>query len=276
MDYVMLLTAFGGGALGAIFGGLIAFIFTGIAALVGIAIIATGGSSDILNLVAFGPVFGPHVAFSGGVFAAAYAGRIKKLDNGADIVTPLARLQHPGVLLAGGVAGALGYAINYLYSGVLAIPTDTIALTVLTIGVLARLIFGKSGLLGITPSGTERRFVPLGNDLMQVIVIGLAASLAVAAVVMKTEIAVLGFAISAASLLFAELGLPVPATHHITLVAAVAVLNSGNLMTGVLFGVIAAILCDTFGRIFNTHHDAHIDPPAFTIATLTAVVLMIY
>jgi hypothetical protein len=58
--------------------------------------------------VAFGPVFGPHIAFAGGVAAAAYAARRGELDDGADIITPLAGLATLDVLLVGGVFGAAG------------------------------------------------------------------------------------------------------------------------------------------------------------------------
>lgn len=76
MTWVALLAAFGGGIFGALIGGTTAFIFTGILGLTGIAVSVSGGGDIILDEVAFGPFFGPHVAFVGAVAAAAYAGRL--------------------------------------------------------------------------------------------------------------------------------------------------------------------------------------------------------
>ncbi|GAA0475304.1 hypothetical protein [Alkalibacterium indicireducens] len=177
MDIIILLLAsFGGGVFGALIGGLAAFIFTGIAALIGIAIVLSGGGDAFLSEVAFGPLFGPHIAFAGGVAATAYAGRktasknrkLKEeknlsgadvvledhelmngetdVENGADITSPMFKTIDPIVLLIGGVFGMLGFGINYLFATVLALPLDTIALTVFVLGVIARFAFGKSGL----------------------------------------------------------------------------------------------------------------------------------
>nr|WP_300652388.1 hypothetical protein [uncultured Anaerobutyricum sp.] len=48
---------------------------------------------SILGLIAaFGSFFGPHIAFAGGVAAAAYAKKKGVSENGADIVSALAGL----------------------------------------------------------------------------------------------------------------------------------------------------------------------------------------
>ena len=65
-----------------------------------------------LNATAWGPLFGPHIAFAGGVAAAAYAAKTGKLKSGGkDIVASLMGLNAPDVLLVGGVFGSLGYAL---------------------------------------------------------------------------------------------------------------------------------------------------------------------
>lgn len=63
MTLILILAAFGGGVFGSLIGGTIAFIFTGILALLGFAILLTTGDSMILDKIAFGPFFGPQVAF---------------------------------------------------------------------------------------------------------------------------------------------------------------------------------------------------------------------
>ena len=130
MDWTALLAAFGGGMWGASIGAVPAFIFTGILAIVG-GVAALTGHTEMIG-VAFGPVFGPHVSFGGGVAAAAFAGSRGFLDTGRDIGTPLMGLKRVDVLFVGGAFGSLGYLIN---AG-LALAgagnwTDTIALTVI-------------------------------------------------------------------------------------------------------------------------------------------------
>ena len=109
-DVFSLILAFGGGFFAAAIGGLHAFIFTGFMVLAGHAIILAGGSSDFLGNVAFGPVFGPHIAFAGGVAAVAYAARTaaNKDVGGKDIGVPLIQLERPDVLAVGGVFGMFG------------------------------------------------------------------------------------------------------------------------------------------------------------------------
>lgn len=68
----LLLAAFGGSLSGAAVGGQPAFIFTGFMVMIGVASSLAGGGVDFLTNVAFGPVFGPHIAFASG----AAAGRV--------------------------------------------------------------------------------------------------------------------------------------------------------------------------------------------------------
>ena len=109
MGIQTILAAFGGGLFGAAIGALPAFIFTGFIGLIGIAVLASGGSPAILNDVTFGSLFGPHIAFAGGVAAAAFAANKKKyLENGTDILKPLNKFGDPMVLIVGGLFGILG------------------------------------------------------------------------------------------------------------------------------------------------------------------------
>ena len=89
MDLFALVAAFGGGVLGAYMGALPVFILTGLIAIVGATSAMAGGTDMTVGYVAFGSYLGPHIAFAGGVAAAAYAGRTKKLDSGCDILSSL-------------------------------------------------------------------------------------------------------------------------------------------------------------------------------------------
>ncbi|MBB6217640.1 MFS family permease [Anaerosolibacter carboniphilus] len=279
----LILAAFGGGILGALIGALPAFIFTGFVGLIGVAVIASGGPATILGDVVFGTLLGPHIAFAGGVAAAAYAANKKNLlASGGDILTPLKKTNDAGVILVGGIFGILGYVINSLYASI-ALPTDTVALTVFTSGVLARFIFGQTGLFGKysaqgeVAAATElpkRSFVPDAKSLTFVALYSLGLGLVVSYLVDLTQINVLGFCISAALLIFAQMGFDMPATHHITLVAGYAAIATGNIFIGAAFAVISGILCEIVARTFNSYCDTHIDPPATTIFILSFIIFI--
>lgn len=275
MDYVLILAAFGGGVFGALIGALPAFIFTGIVGLIGVGVLAAGGTDVILGQVVFGALLGPHIAFAGGVAAAAYeANRKKQLDSGMDILSsPSTKTSDVGALFIGGVFGILGYLINLLYTK-LAIPTDTVALTVFTSGVIARFAFGKTGLFGILKpvEGAARSFLPDAKTLSFVALYSLGVGAVISYLVDLTQINVLGFVISAALLMFVQFGFNIPATHHITLVAGYATVASGSVLMGALFAVIAGILGEIVARTFNSSCDTHIDPPATTIFALSLVI----
>lgn len=283
--------AIGGGIFGAAVGGLPAFIFTGFAVIAGVAAAIAGSEYDFLTNVAFGPVFGPHISFAGAVAAAAYAKRAGMLDNGKDITFGLAGLGNPVVLLVGGAFGAFGYVLVTLLTPLLASYTDAIALTVAISAIIVRLVLGSSGLLGNLEPAAETRgrlkpgdtqvWVPHQEGWGQASVIGLGAG-AISTFMflgiyeinpdLATPGVVLGFGISAASLIFLQYGTTVPVTHHMSLVAGYAALTTvpiigptGALFAGLVGGVIGALLGELFSRLFLIHGDTHVDPPANAI-----------
>lgn len=296
------LASAGGGAFGAAIGALQAFIFTGFLVLAG-AVGLVADNDTVLNFWAFGPVFGPHVAFAGGVGAVAYAAR-KGYGGieGKDIVTPLISLGRPDVLVVGGLFGMFGYVVNAI---VATIPwfgsnTDTIAFTVIISGITARLVFGRSGLFGNVPEGSGwSRFAPTESanwiryheKFGQSTTLGLFAGLVAAggAIAFITSFGndpagghTLIFGASAMSLLFLSLGMSVPVTHHMTLPAAVAAVNFlpvfgdnpvAALIVGAIFGMLGAWVGEFFSRLLHIHGDSHIDPPAAAIWPTTTLAL---
>lgn len=281
MEWIYLLLSFGGGVFAATIGALGAFIFTGFTGLVGVGIIIASGDATFLNEIVFGPYFGPHVSFAAGVAAVAFAANKKKLmgdSTGSDIVTPLFTIADPTVIFVGGIFGTLGYAINYFLSGVLALQTDTVALTVVISAVIARLVFGSTGIIGKydKANAKAREWFPKGKYFAFMLILSAGISLLVADMAIMFNVAAIGFVISAASLIFAEFGLPVPGTHHITLIAGLAAIQSGNIFVGMLFGIISMILGEVWALVFNSHCDTHIDPPAGAIFIMTFIVLAIF
>ncbi len=267
MDILMMIAAFGGGVLGAFMGALPVFILVGIVGLAGLTAV-TGSPIDLVGGVAFGPFLGPHIAFGGGVAAAAYAHRKGKLEVGGDILSPLVKYNDPTILIVGGLFGVLAYMVNYLYGSVLHIPTDTVAMTVFTSGLIARLVFGKTGVIGKTDV-VGRLYFPNANSLAVLATLGLGIGAVSSYYTVTTGVVTLAFCISAASLMFAQMGFPLPGTHHISLVSAYAASATGNIAVGIAFGIIAAIVGEVIQLVFNSHGDSHIDPPAGTIFILS-------
>lgn len=287
-SWIFLVAAFGGGLFGAAIGSLPAFIFCGFAVIVGVAAAISGADYDFLGEVAFGPVFGPHVAFAGGAAATAYAKRAGLLEDGKNILAGLMGLSNPVVLLVGGVFGSLGYAIQVGLENLIGAYTDTIALTVFISALIARVAFGSTGIFGLlTDESRERgRFIPGGGnvwvpyqqDWLQISVIGVGVGaistfmfLGIAGVSEELAIpgAVLGFGIAAASLILLQFGVQIPVTHHIAIVAAYGALvtlpllgEGGALVVGLFGGVLGAIAGEVFSRLFLIHGDTWIDPPA--------------
>lgn len=139
-----LLAALAGGAVGAAIGANYAFVLTGFSVLASWGVFAATGSTFGFDYLAFGPFMGPHIAFAGGVAAAIYARYRGSMQDGKDVNSPLAGLGRPDIVLVGAAFGAIGYVCQI---GISHIPwfgthTDSVALTVLLSGILARVVFG--------------------------------------------------------------------------------------------------------------------------------------
>ncbi len=295
IEILSLIAAFGGGIFAASIGALPAFIMTGVFSVVGAVagMCGAGDASNILvNYLAFGPFFGPHVSFAAGVAASAFAKKKGVTENGADIATALSGFNEPSVLLVGGIFGMIGFlfkelVIANLFAGTISnrLITDAPGITVFFSAVLVRLIFG-----GKLRTGSE--VFSKGKALATTLVIGVGYSLVVGGVYTGAIHAgapveafggsyhVLIFGLAAVGLFFAEMGQPFFGCHHIVIIAAEAAVQSyattGNLylalLISVIFGVISALLADFEGHFFNSGTDSHIDPPAFAIFIMTFVV----
>lgn len=289
-DWLFLLAAFAGGMFGAAVGAIPAFILTGLAAAVGAAVAIITGDGTLVGSVAFGPFLGPHTAFAGGVAGAAFAAKKGKLDSGKSILNALAGLNSPDVLLVGGVFGALGYVIAWLYGLVPNIGgagwTDGIALSVVTTAIIVRFVFGNSGLFGKVPAGYSRwvasdkgGWIPWQSKPLQLIVIAIAFGFSAAYLTFVYSdlpgggtLPILMWGISAFSLVFLQFGTEVPITHHVTLPAGLAVLASGDIWWGLAFAFFGIFFGELAACIFTSYGDTHIDPPAASIAATTTLV----
>jgi len=108
------LAALGGGALGASMGALPAFIMTGFLVIAGAVATAIGlpDAAATIYAAAWGPMFGPHVAFQGGTAAAAYAKKYHPdiLEDAKNILVPLGT--HTDVLAVGAIFGAVAQLLK--------------------------------------------------------------------------------------------------------------------------------------------------------------------
>ena len=320
----MLLAAFAGGAFGAAIGALPAFVFTGFLVMLGEGVRILSGdvtpmvgldpdaiqSAAITSQIGFGAVFGPHISFAAGAAASAYAAKKGYMDTGFPYHEAkniaYAFGPKPDVLIVGGLFGILGYWITTL-SVSFSLPWDPIAIAVVLSAVAHRLIFkfpmiGKApkGLLNMKPfekaqvrdKATGRLQVEpwLGHQYkwLDVTLLGVVVGVLAAFITWHTGSMFLPFGISAALLLFLNLGVEkIPVTHHISLISSTAVFASVGgdfsgydmgalLLLGALFGVIAALFGELIQRIFYAHSDTHFDPPAAAIVLGTIVIVIFY
>jgi len=289
------------------------------------AVAAPEATSNITYGLAFGPFFGPHVAFAGGAAAAAYAakyGGMPEPSNGdyhpaKDIAYALGTRWD--VLAVGGAFGVFGVAVRRTSEITLALPADPPAVGVVASAVAARIVFGYSmvgkpagsNLFDMTPfeKGQKRAATDGGNAATDggmesyrlatepwlphqykwsgIVMIGIAAGLAGAFIGITTGSAVFAFGVSAASLLFLNLGVEkFPVTHHITLPSAFIAIMAGTpaaetsasiagvsdpvaLLLGAVAGIVGSIFAEVAQRIFYAHGDTHFDPPAVSIVLTT-------
>ncbi|MDK7230497.1 hypothetical protein [Pauljensenia sp. UMB1177] len=293
MNLFWLLMAAAGGVFGTMIGANYAFSFTGVTILLGFGVAAATGSTTVLDYVSFGPAFGPHIAFAGGVAAAAYAAKKGYLKSGGkDINSPLAGLGKPDVLLIGALFGVGGYLFQKLVALVpwFGTHTDSVAFTVVCSGILVRVIFGKTGVFhSITkPEGTTRwldwqetpgqlltvsAFAGLFASGIATMLVGYIAPNSANGDVIIANAQAIPFGISALCIFFVAGGLKFPVTHHMTISAGLAAVlffnatGSGMLavLVGTCFGVLAGFAGEYFARWTYAHGDTHIDPPAGVI-----------
>lgn len=289
-SWIDFIASFGAGLFGAAIGALPAFILMGLFILLGVIAEFGGSGFDVMNTFGFGPLFGPHISFAGGVAAAAYASYKNWVDDGKDILSGLSGLNKASVLLVGGLFGSLGYIINIGLEPLLGEYTDTIALTVIISAAISRLVFGSTGLFPKLQETKERgRFTPGGEavwveyqqDWPQIITISIGASIISAWMALIIEpfapeaANFVGFGLSALSLIFFQFGGEIPMTHHMTIVAAIAATSTGSLAFGVLMGVLSGIVAEFSARLTLINGDTHIDPPANAIWIMTTITLLI-
>ncbi|WP_049982357.1 hypothetical protein [Halorubrum sp. BV1] len=277
-------------------------------------------AAGITGVIGFGAITGPHIAFAGGVAASAYAG--KKYPEmepagwdyhfGKNILYAFGT--KPDILAVGAIFGVLGVVINQLSASLLVVSgtgvTDSIALTVVLSAFIARAAFGYpivgspngSGYLDMSPFENEEShpkadggpeehagrlatepWLPQQYKWLNVAVIGVVGGLLGGYIWIQTGSIFLGYAISAMSLLFLQLGVEnFPVTHHITLIGAVGAVVVDPIAGSVVallaagaFGAVSGLLGEVTQRLFYSHSGTHVDPPAMAIAIAMVAVAIL-
>lgn len=264
--------AFGAGILGSVIGGTQTFIITGFVGILVFCLNSAGVETRFLNDTVLNTVFLPCIIFNGAGFATAYAALHHPI-RGVDTGRSLAFTADPKVLIAGGIGGLGGYFI-YALEDYLALPVDTGAVSVLIIGIIGRLLFNQ-----------EQAYNQLGIDFLKKpqthfwsfqIIMTIAVSFICAYLVKETRLYTIGFSISAMSLIFALNDPAFPTTHHITIVVGYAIMQTGNILIAIVFGIISHIIFIVFGMTLNTDCGTHIDPPAVSIALLSFILFVFF
>lgn len=304
------LAGLAGGALGALIGALPALSLAGLLVVVGEtvdalarAVVDPGAGTGLTQTVGLGPALGPHVAFAGGVAAAAYAARNGRIDSASayfeakDLSVPLG--SRPDVLLTGALFGAVGVLVARL-AAMVSLPLDPVALGVVVTAAGHRLAFGyplvgriEGSVLDMSPyargeyrsrsaEGAGRLVVepwqPSHYRWEQAVGLGLTVGIVGAYLGLATGSAFLAFGVAAGLLLFRSLGLDVPITHHVALPASIAALGLAAqrpvvaVVVGALFGVLGAVVGELAQRVLFAHGDTYFDP-AFTSILVTSLVL---
>lgn len=321
--------ALAGGAFGAALGALPAFIFTGFLVIAG----TLGGGGQGVGIgfgPVFGPHVSFAGGAAAAAYAASRGKMESGFDyhNAKDIGFALG--SRPDILAVGAAFGGLGIVFEQL-SRQMALPLDPIPISIVISAFIHRAVFGYSvvgnvsskanGFFDMGPfereetrepgevvadgdmQGEERLAVepwlPEMYKWSHVAAIGAAAGLAASVTAnalyptIGTNAAFAGFGISAASLLFLNLGVArIPVTHHMTLPGATAFMATnenviveitGNadpafamgfipsVLIGTLFGVLGALIGEISQRIFYAHSDTHLDPPAAAIVVTTLI-----
>ncbi|MFC7069086.1 hypothetical protein [Halobaculum lipolyticum] len=304
-----------------IFTGFVVFLGEGLAILQsevgGLPGIDAELAVNITGVIGFGAVTGPHIAFAGGVAATAYAG--KKYPE----MTPEGWDYHfgknilyafgtkPDILAVGAVFGLLGMLVNQ-FAAAVGTPTDTIALSVVVTALIARLAFdyplvgrpAGGNFLDMSPFEREEPataadggtvddlypnrlatepWLPHQYKWAGVATIGVVGGILGGYIWLQTGSIFLGYAISAISLLFLNLGVEkIPVTHHITLLGSVGAVVvdpiAGSvvaLLAAAVFGVASGLLAEVTQRIMYSHSGTHVDPPAMAIALAMLVVAVL-
>jgi len=297
---------FCGSVIGTALGTLWAVIVCALLVIVGIGVVMAGGSDFILNQIALGPFFGPHLgSFLVPIIASAYSAGVRKnhpTGNGKDIVSPLIGTSWD-VLAVGGLIGCFNWV---LFNLIIQIPIlnqfDGFGLSIMICCLLGRAVFTREGPFGSKESiqkygllGTDNGNIAWqanqSTDFIKSMFLGgclgalfggialaivdamqpMVDSGAVAAGNVTLCAQLIGWAIAIFSLLPAFFSTKsfanVPSWHSQCSVPALVAMYTGSIVAAAVTGVLMWLLQELMARLFVNHaSNSFCDPPASAIA----------
>lgn len=282
-----LLLAFIGGILGASLGALGGFVIFGLLGVIGYMNLIFGLNEAWISSFLSVELFIPSVCFVGGAIATAYARKREFILCGKDIGRSLISLRNFSVILAGGLAGVLGFLLFTLLLP-LSRYLDIVAFTVVVIPLLFKYFWcltktndceGTSHVLPSPYRFFERLKSPGGKTGVTIIssIFTTVVTLALYSDELTRPYAGLFmFFLSALALYLLFFSVPIPATHHICGTTGIIVVewNRVNGLSFSLEGIILPLLwgisiasvsqlwCDITKRYLFDEGDIHVDPPA--------------
>lgn len=257
------IAAAAGGMLGAAIGALPAFTLAGLVIVAGEAATTIGRSladaapavdpssplvaTGLTGSIGLGPLLGPHVAFAGGIAAAAFAADRGYMPIDGEYhpakAIDLSLGAEPVVLLVGGAFGAFGYAVAVVSRSVLSLPLDPVALGIVVSGFTARLAFGyplvgrpRAGWLDMSPydrgetrAGSDRPavepFLPYQSEWLHNLVLGAGVGVLSGYIAWRTASPFLAFGLAIVTFGFVVIDTwRPPITLHMALPASIAAL----------------------------------------------------
>lgn len=288
-----------GGCLGATISALGGFVLLGLFGVAGFLYMFITGDNTWNIVIASSVLLKPSSCFLGGVIATAYVRKKDLIKCGKDIGRSLITFQKFPIILVGGIAGFSGYVLNSFLDRFLSRKVDTTALTVMIIPLIIKYLWKMTKTSDCSASSHavpspyrffERISSPGGKVITAIVVGSLTALVALILMLNKNTAPFAGafmFYISALSLYFVFMGIPMPATHHFSGTAGAITtywlsLNGNNtdimlVITMILWGIVAALMglvsSEILGKIFFNEGDIHVDPPAMGIIVTTGILL---
>lgn len=276
IEPLMVIGAFGGGILGAAMGALPAITLWGAVLMVaGLAGVITGEPVRVWD-IAFNPLFGAHIVYAGGAAALAYAWSRKAIDSGLNFLQPLAGLGRADILLVGGVFGAIGMVLERVGTA-LSLPTDTVALSVVLTGWLARVLFDPKWRANRGKGEEGETWWPNGKELGLLVALGCGVGLAGGIAAVKIGDPLLPFGLALLFLAYLQMGFSGQPWHHIVLVAGLAALQGGGTVNAMVWATVlggaTAIVSYLFSKWWIVRTNSYIDPPVTSIAVGKTIVI---
>ncbi len=275
----------------------LAVIMTAVAALAGIAATIAGAEYSMVSNIAFGMFLGPQVSFGPACCAAAYAWKRGYLEDSHDVFTPLISVNHPDILVVGGLFAILGWYMNQGIASIAGGGIDTVAVTVTLISLIAKVIFGGSP-IGTVEGGKSRfgvdspcwltwqtsatgyHMILVGSMVgiiagyLVVTMSDMAAETGNEAIAAMSHLPV--WAIAVICFLVMATGRNIPVFHHVGLCAAYAAqmaYAAGGAWSSILwaaaFGLLGCYMGDWTAKLFDVNGPGYVDPPSAAIAVLS-------